>query len=59
MIIYLGDDEQSFENRPEVEQYFKEAQRLTVASKAPAELRSLGKVLQRVMIGQKNVTSPR
>jgi len=40
---------------PEVEQYFKEAQRLAIDSNAPAELQSLGKVLQRIMISEKNV----
>jgi len=43
------------EKSPEAEGYFKEAQRLAIDSNARAELQSLGKVLQRIMIGQKNV----
>jgi len=43
------------EKRPEAEQYFKEVQRLAIDSNAPAELQSLGVVLQRIMIGEKNV----
>lgn len=43
------------EKRPEAEQYFKEAQRMAVASNAPAELQALSKVLLRIMIGEKNV----
>jgi tetratricopeptide (TPR) repeat protein len=43
------------EQRPEAEKYFKEAQRLAIDSNAPAELQSLGRVLQRIMVGEKNV----
>jgi tetratricopeptide (TPR) repeat protein len=43
------------EKRPEAEGYFKESQRLAIDSNSPAELQSLGKVLQRIMIGDKNV----
>jgi len=43
------------EKRPEAEQYFKEAQRLAIDSNAPAELQSLCKVLQRIMVGEKNI----
>jgi tetratricopeptide (TPR) repeat protein len=43
------------EKRPEAEQYFKEAQKIAIDSNTPAELQVLGKVLQRIMIGEKNV----
>ena len=43
----------------EAERYFKEAQRLAIDPNAPAELQSLGKVLQRIMIGEKNVDASR
>ena len=43
------------EKRPEAEQYFKQAQKIAIDSDAPAELQSLGVVLQRIMIGEKNV----
>lgn len=43
------------EKRPEAEEYFKEAQRLAIDSNSPAELQVLGKVLQHIMIGEKNV----
>jgi len=43
------------EGRPEAEGYFKAAQKMVIDSNAPAELQSLGKMLQRIMIGEKNV----
>jgi len=39
------------QKHPEVEQYFKEAQRLAGSADAPAELQELGKVLQKIMLG--------
>jgi len=39
------------EKRPEVEQYFKEAQMLAGPADVPAELQELGKVLQKIMLG--------
>lgn len=43
------------EKRPEAEGYFKEVQKLAIDPNTPAELQSLGKVLQCIMIGEKNV----
>ncbi|MDO8753548.1 MAG: hypothetical protein Q7J80_06610 [Anaerolineales bacterium] len=43
----------------EAEQYFKEAQKMPIDSNAPAELQSLGVVLQRIMIVEKNVDASR
>ena len=42
------------EKRPEVEEYFKSAQKMAADSSVPAEMRELGRVLQRIMIGDKN-----
>ncbi|HPO87282.1 MAG TPA: hypothetical protein PLN86_15685 [Candidatus Hydrogenedentes bacterium] len=42
------------EKRPEAEEYFKEAQRLAADSNAPKELQELGRVIQRVMLGDRN-----
>jgi hypothetical protein len=42
------------EKRPEAEEYFKDAQRLASDSNAPKEVQELGRVIQRVMIGDKN-----
>ncbi|MBI5840067.1 MAG: hypothetical protein HZB19_08185 [Chloroflexi bacterium] len=41
--------------RPEAEEYFKSAQKMAVDSSVPAEMRELGRVLQRIMIGDRNV----
>lgn len=43
------------EKRPEAEKYFKEAQRLASDSNAPKEFQELGRVIQRVMLGDRNV----
>ncbi len=43
------------EKRPEAEEYFKEAQRLASDSNAPKEVQELGRVIQRVMLGARNV----
>ncbi len=43
------------EKRPEAEEYFKSAQKMAVNSDAPEEVRALGKVLQRIMLGDKEV----
>jgi len=43
------------EKRPEAEEYFKSAQKMAADSSVPAEMRALGRVLQRIMIGDKNV----
>ncbi len=43
------------EKRPEAEGYFKSAQKMAADSSVPAELRELGRVIQRVMLGDKNV----
>ena len=43
------------EKRPEAEEYFKSAQKLAADSSVPAEMRELGRVLQRIMIGDRNV----
>lgn len=43
------------EKHPEAEHYFKAAQKMSIDSNTPAELQELGKVLQRIMIGEKNV----
>ncbi|RJP54125.1 MAG: hypothetical protein C4583_03445 [Anaerolineaceae bacterium] len=42
------------EKRPDAEGYFKSAQKMAADSSAPKELQELGKVLQRIMIGDKN-----
>jgi hypothetical protein len=39
------------EKRPEAEKYFKSAQKMAADSRAPAELRELGRVLSRIMVG--------
>jgi hypothetical protein len=39
----------------EAEEYFKETQRLAVDSNAPKEVQELGRVIQHVMLGDKNV----
>ncbi len=43
------------EKRPEAEQYFNAAQKMAADSSAPREVQELGKVLQRIMLGDKNV----
>ncbi len=43
------------EKRPEAEEYFKSARKMAADSSAPAEMRELGRVLQRIMLGDKNV----
>ena len=43
------------EKRPEAEEYFKSAQKMAADSSAPKEVHELGKVLQRIMAGGKNV----
>jgi hypothetical protein len=43
------------EKRPEAEEYFKSAQKMAADSSVPAEMRELGRVLQRIMIGDRNV----
>jgi len=43
------------ERRPEAEQYFQAAQKMAADSNAPKELQALGRVLQRVMLGDTNV----
>jgi tetratricopeptide (TPR) repeat protein len=43
------------ERRPEAEEYFKAAQQIAVDANVPKELQKLGRVLQRVMLGDKNV----
>lgn len=43
------------EKRSEAEGYFKSAQKMAADSSVPAEMRELGRVLQRIMIGDKNV----
>ncbi len=43
------------EKRPEAEEYFKSAQKMAADSSVPAEVRELGRVLQRIMIGDRNV----
>ncbi len=45
----------SRERRPEAEQFFKEAQKLAGSTSAPAELQELGKVLQRILLGNTGV----
>lgn len=42
------------EKRPEAEEYFKSAQKMAADSSVPAEMRELGRVLQRIMIGDRN-----
>jgi hypothetical protein len=44
-------DQSAREEHPEVEQYFKDAQRLAGSSVVSAELQELGKVLQKIMFG--------
>jgi hypothetical protein len=39
----------------EAEEYFKSAQKMAADSSAPKEVQELGKVLQRVMLGARNV----
>ena len=43
------------EKRPEAEGYFKSAQKMAADSSGPAEVRELGRVLQRIMVGDRNV----
>jgi tetratricopeptide (TPR) repeat protein len=43
------------EKRPEAEEYFKSAQKMAADSSVPAEMRELGRVLSRIMIGDKKV----
>ncbi|MBI3189738.1 MAG: tetratricopeptide repeat protein [Ignavibacteriales bacterium] len=43
------------EKRPEAEDYFKSAQKMAADSNVPAEMRELGRVLQRIILGEKNV----
>ncbi|MCQ3938424.1 MAG: hypothetical protein DPW18_15450 [Chloroflexi bacterium] len=43
------------EKRPEAEGYFKSAQKMAADSGTPKELQELGRVLQRIMLGDKNV----
>ncbi len=43
------------EKRPEAEGYFKSAQKMAADSSAPKELQELGRVLQRIMLGERNV----
>ncbi|MEK6753326.1 MAG: tetratricopeptide repeat protein [Chloroflexota bacterium] len=43
------------EKRPEAEEYFKSAQKMAADSSVPAEMRELGRVLQRIMIGDRYV----
>ena len=43
------------EKRPEAEGYFKSVQKMAADSSVPAEVRELGRVLQRIMIGDRNV----
>jgi len=42
------------EKRPEAEQYFQAAQKMVTDSNAPKEVQELGRVIQRVMLGDKN-----
>ena len=41
--------------RPEAEGYFKSTQKMAADSSAPKEVQELGRVLSRIMIGDKNV----
>lgn len=43
------------EKRPEAEQFFTAAQKMAADSSAPKELQELGRVLQRVMLGERKV----
>jgi hypothetical protein len=43
------------EKRPEAEEHFKSAQKMAADSSAPKELQELGRVLQRIMLGERNV----
>ncbi|MEW6085481.1 MAG: tetratricopeptide repeat protein [Chloroflexota bacterium] len=43
------------EKRPEAEEYFKSAQEMAADASVPAEMRELGRVLQRIMLGDGNV----
>jgi tetratricopeptide (TPR) repeat protein len=43
------------EKRSEAEEYFKSAQKMAADSSAPQELQQLGRVLQRIMLGDRNV----
>jgi tetratricopeptide (TPR) repeat protein len=43
------------EQRPEAEQYFKAAQQMASDRNAPTELKELGKVLQKIMLGDTKV----
>jgi hypothetical protein len=43
------------EKRLEAEAYFKSAQKMAADSSAPQELQQLGRVLQRIMLGERNV----
>jgi len=39
----------------EAEEYFRSSQKMAADSSAPKELQELGRVLQRIMLGDKNV----
>ena len=41
--------------RPEAEEYFKSAQKMAADSSVPAEMRELGRVLSRILAGDKKV----
>ncbi len=43
------------EKRPEAEEDFKSAQKMAAVSSVPAEMRELGRIIQRVMLGDRNV----
>ena len=43
------------EKHSEAEEYFKSTQKMAADSSVPAGMRELGRVLQRIMIGDKNV----
>jgi hypothetical protein len=43
------------EKRPEAEGYFAAAQKMAADSSAPKELQELGRVLQRIMLGERNI----
>lgn len=46
------------ESRTEAEEYLKSMQKMATASNALVELQALGKDIQRIMIGEKNVDLP-
>ena len=55
MSFIVGAIQSARGKRPEAEEYLKSVQKMAANPSVPAEVRELGMVLQRIMIGDKNV----